>query len=80
MVALLVILGIVALLAVVTTAVWLWLFADILGHAAEIARIETEERMALWRLQAIRRQAQADMQRIRDTHRPRSVDDRMRKP
>lgn len=72
MVAVFVVLGSVLLLAVIAIAVWLWLFGDILGHAAEIARIENEERMALWRLQAIRRQAQAEMQRVRDSHRARS--------
>jgi len=76
MVALLVILGIVLLLAIVAIAVWLWLFADILDHAADIVRIETEERMALWRLEAIRRQAESEMQRVRDAHRRRSVHDR----
>lgn len=76
MVAVLISLGIVLLLAVVAVAVWLWMFADVLGHAADILRIETEERMALWRIQAIRRQAQAEMQRVRDAHRPRSLQDR----
>jgi hypothetical protein len=76
MVAVVVIFGIGLMLSAIAIAVWLWCFADILGHATEIARIEAEERMALWRLQAIRRQAQADMQRIRDAHRPRSIQDR----
>ena len=71
-------LGIVLLLAVVAIAIWLWCFGDIVDHAAEIARIEVEERMALWRLQAIRRQAEAEMQRVRDVHRTRSF--RNRKP
>ncbi|MGC4105873.1 MAG: hypothetical protein QM753_05870 [Thermomicrobiales bacterium] len=75
MVAVFVILGIVLLLAVVAIAIWLWLFADIVDHATEIARIEVEERMALWRLAAIQRQAQAEMQRVRDAHRRRSVHD-----
>jgi hypothetical protein len=75
--ALLAILGIVLLLAIVAIAVWLWLFADILGLAAEIARIETEERLAQWRLDAIRRHAQAEMQRVRDAHR-RTYRDRKR--
>jgi hypothetical protein len=69
MTALLVILGTILLLAVVAIALWLWLFADIAGHAADIVRIETEERMALWRLDAIRRQAETEMQRVRDAHR-----------
>lgn len=76
MTALVVVLGLLLVLAVVAIAVWLWLFADVLGDAAEVARIETEERMALWRLQAIQRQAQAEMQRIYDAHRPRSIRDR----
>lgn len=76
MTALLVILGTILLLAVIAIAIWLWLVADILDHAADIVRIETEERMALWRLDAIRRQAEAEMQRVRDTHRRRSVHDR----
>ncbi|MGN6484575.1 MAG: hypothetical protein ACTHMX_09230 [Thermomicrobiales bacterium] len=76
MVTLFVILGIILLLAVVAIALWLWLFADILGHGADIVRIETEERMALWRLDAIRRQAETEMQRVRDAHRRRSVRDR----
>ena len=76
MTALFVVLGLLLVLAVVAIAAWLWLFADVLGDAAEVARIETEERMALWRLQAIRRQAQAEMQRIYDAHRPRSIRDR----
>ena len=78
MVAVLVILGIVLLLAMVAIAVWLWLFADIFGDAAEIARVETEGRMAQWQLDAIRRHAQAEMQRVRDAHRPRSIGDRER--
>lgn len=78
MVALFVNLGAVLLLAVVAIAVWLWLFADVLDHAADIIRIETEERMALWHLQAIRRQAQAEMQRVRDAHRRRSVHNHQR--
>jgi hypothetical protein len=69
-------LGIVLLLALVAIAVWLWLFADVVSDAAEIARIEVEERMAFWRIAAIRRQAEAEMQRLRDAHRRRSVSDR----
>lgn len=76
MVAVLITLGIVLLLAVVAIAIWLWLFSDIAGHATEIARIEVEERMALWRLEAIRRQAEAEMRRVRDAHRSRSSRDR----
>ncbi|MGC4192924.1 MAG: hypothetical protein QM589_17400 [Thermomicrobiales bacterium] len=75
MVTVLIILGIVLLLAVVAIAVWLWLFADIVDQAAEIVRIEVEERMTLWRLEAIRRQAQAEMQRVHDAHRRRSSRD-----
>ncbi|MGC4190534.1 MAG: hypothetical protein QM589_04770 [Thermomicrobiales bacterium] len=72
------ILGVVLLVAVIAIAVWLWLFADIVDHATQIARIEVEERLALWRLEAIRRQAEAEMQRLRDAHRRRSLWDRER--
>lgn len=72
----LVTLGIVLLLAVVAIAIWLWLFADVVSDAAEIARIEVEQRMALWRIDAIRRHTEAEMQRVRDAHRHRSVLDR----
>lgn len=72
----LVTLGIVLLLAVVAIAIWLWLFADVVGDAAEITRIEVEQRMALWRIEAIRRQAEAEMRRLRDVHRARSMRDR----
>lgn len=73
MTTILITLGVVLLVAVVAIAVWLWLFADVVGDAAEIARIEMEERMALWRIDAIRRQAEAEMHRVRDAHRRRSV-------
>lgn len=76
MVTLLVILGTVLLLAVVAIAIWLWLFADILDHAADIVRIETEERLAQWRLDAIQRQAQTEMQRVRDAYRRSAYHDR----
>lgn len=70
------ILGIVLLLAVVAIAIWLWVFGDIVDHATEIARIEVEERLALWRLEAIRRQAEAEMRRVHDAHHRRTFRDR----
>jgi hypothetical protein len=76
MTVLLITLGIVLLLAVVAIAIWLWLFADVVGDAAEIALIEVEERMALWRMAAIRRQAEAELRRVRDAHRRRTPRDR----
>lgn len=75
MIALVVIL-LLLVLAVVAIAIWVWLFADIVDHAVEITRIEAEERMALWRLQAISRHAQEEMRRIRDVHRTQSPWDR----
>lgn len=76
MTALVVILVLLLVLAVVAIAVGVWLVADSGDHTGEIARIAAEEQLALWRLQAIRRQAQAEMRRMRDEARPRSPWDR----
>jgi hypothetical protein len=76
MTALFVILGVVLLLAVVCIAVWLWLFLDIVDQAVELIRIKVEERLALWRIDAISRIAHMEQRYVRDDSRPRSPKDR----
>lgn len=76
MTALFVVLGLLLVLAVVAIAAWLWMFVSDLDQVTEESRIRFEEQLALWRLQTIRRQAQAEMRRIRDAHRPHSRNDR----
>ena len=76
MTALVVVLGLLLVLAVVAIAVWLWVFISDRDQVATLVRISIEEQVALWRIQAIRRQAQAEMRRIRDAHRPHSRNDR----
>lgn len=74
--AVLIILGVVLVLAVVAIAVWLWLFLDIVDQAAELIRIRVEERMALWRIDAISRIAQLEKRVVREEHRPPTSKDR----
>lgn len=74
--AVLVILGVLVLLALVAVGVWLGRSMGVLDQLAAQSQIRFEEQLALWRIQSIRRQAQAEMRRIRDEHRPRSLNDR----
>ena len=76
MTALVVVLGLLLVLAAAAISVWLWVFISDVYQVTEESRIRFEEHLALWRLQTIRRQAQAEMQRIHDAHRPRSIRDR----
>jgi hypothetical protein len=75
MYALFVVLAILLVLAVVAIAVWLWLFIDIVDQVAALIRIKVEEQVALWRIEATGRIAEAEQRRIRDQHRPRWVKD-----
>jgi hypothetical protein len=72
----LVILGGLMLSALIVAVVWTWWSTDALDQLTEESRIRVEEQLALWRLQAIRRQAQAEMRRIRNAHRLQSPWDR----
>ena len=76
MTALVVVLGLLLVLAVVAMAVWLWASASDRDQVGTLIQIRVEEQLALWRLQTIRRQTQAEMRRIRDAYRPRSLHDR----
>ncbi len=72
----LMLLALLAVVAVTVVAAWRGVLPLGLDQAVERARIEAAEQMAVWQLQAIRRQAQAEMRRVRDAHRSRSPLDR----
>ena len=59
-------------LAVVAVAIWQGLRSPDSDHLAERARLEAEERMAIWQLRAIRYQAEAEMRRLSDARRSRT--------
>jgi hypothetical protein len=76
MAALFVVLGVLLVLAVVAIAVWLWLFLDIVDQVTELIRIRVEERLALWRIDAISRITQLEQRVLREQHRRPTPKDR----
>jgi len=66
--ALFVILCVLLVLAIAAIAVWLWLFADIIGQVNEIVRIKVDEHIALLKIQSLSRIARAEQERLHTTH------------
>jgi hypothetical protein len=75
MTALSVVLCLLLVLAVAAIAVWMWWSMRAPDQVTEQLRIAFEEQVALWRIQVISRRAQAEMRRIRNEVRPRSLKD-----
>ena len=55
-------------LAILSIAVWLWVFIGIFDQVAELIRIRIEEQVAVWRIESISRIARIEQQRLHDQH------------